>query len=81
MEDAVKKTLKASGLDFLARKSITLSIAVVSAREIKRLNKIYRKTDAVTDVLSFAEYKNVEALREAMDKPPKGESAEYFSAS
>lgn len=68
MEEAVKKTLKAGGLDFLARKYIFLSIAIVSAREIKRLNKIYRKVDAATDVLSFAEYKNAEAIKRAGDK-------------
>lgn len=30
-----------------------VSVAIVSPREIKKLNKIYRKKDAVTDVLSF----------------------------
>lgn len=59
----MKKTLKAGGLDFLARKKITLSIAIVSPREIKRLNKIYRKNDMATDVLSFAEYKNAGRLK------------------
>ncbi len=68
LEDAVKKTLKAGGLDFLARKYISLSIAIVGAREIKRLNKIYRKVDAATDALSFAEYKDAEALKKAVDK-------------
>lgn len=67
LEEAVKKTLKAGGLDFLARKYISLSIAIVGAREIKRLNKIYRKVDAATDVLSFAEYKNAEAIKRAGD--------------
>lgn len=67
LEEAVKKTLKTSGLDFLARKNITLSIAIINPREIKRLNKIYRKNDSVTDVLSFAEYKNAEAIKRAGD--------------
>lgn len=30
-----------------------VSVAIVSPREIKKLNKIYRKKDVVTDVLSF----------------------------
>lgn len=67
LEEAVKKTLAKSGLDFLKRKNITLSIAIVSPREIKKLNKIYRKVDAATDVLSFAEYKNAAAIKKAVD--------------
>ncbi len=70
LEEAVEKTLAGSGLGFLARKNISLSMAIVGAREIKKLNKIYRKADAATDALSFAEYKNTEALRKAVDNPP-----------
>lgn len=64
----MKKTLEKSGLNFLARKNITLSIALVSTREIKRLNKTYRKINAVTDVLSFAEFKSAAAIKKAVDK-------------
>lgn len=78
LEEAAKKTIEKSRLNFLARKNISLSIAIVGEREIKRLNKTYRKINAVTDVLSFAEYKNTEALKRAGDKPPKGESGEVF---
>ena len=35
------------------KKDHLVSVAIVSPREIKKLNKIYRKKDAVTDVLSF----------------------------
>lgn len=72
LEDAVKRTIKKSGSDFLARKNIFLSIAIVGAREIKRLNKIYRKVDAATDILSFAEYKSAAALKKAADNPLAG---------
>lgn len=57
-----KKTLEMSDLRFLAKKSISVSIALVEEREIRKLNKIYRKKDAVTDVLSFAEHKNMAAI-------------------
>ncbi len=37
------------------KKKLEISIAIVSEREIRKLNKIYRKKDKVTDVLSFGE--------------------------
>lgn len=49
----------------LKEKEISLSLAIVTPEEIKKLNKNYRKTDSITDVLSFAEYKNREALAQA----------------
>lgn len=72
----VKKTIQESGYDFLnplrqsadGGKNISISIALVSKKEIKRLNKNYRKKDQVTDVLSFAEYKNLAAIKKAKDK-------------
>lgn len=36
------------------RKDTTVSVAFVSEREIRRLNKTYRGKDQVTDVLSFS---------------------------
>lgn len=64
----VKETLSQSGYGFLAEKNISLSIALVDEKEIRRLNQIYRKIDKVTDVLSFAEYKNTAALKKAVEK-------------
>jgi len=42
---------------------MTVSIVLVGDREIKRLNKLYRKSDRVTDVLSFS---NLEGKRLAI---------------
>ncbi len=39
-----------------------LSLALVSEEEIQTLNKEYRKKNAATDVLSFAEYEGKQAL-------------------
>jgi len=61
--DVVKKTLELSGFSFLAKKNISISVALVDEKEIKKLNRIYRKKDTVTDILSFAEYKNIAAIR------------------
>ncbi|MFA6047553.1 MAG: rRNA maturation RNase YbeY [Parcubacteria group bacterium] len=61
--DIIKKTLKLSGFKFLEKKNVSVSIALVDEKEIKKLNRIYRKKDTVTDILSFAEYKNIEAIR------------------
>lgn len=59
----VLKTLKKSGLKFLSDKNISVSMAVISKKEIKRLNKIYRHQDKITDILSFGEYKNTDHLK------------------
>lgn len=56
--DAVEKAIKGSRSKFLEEKNISVSVAVVNAEEIRRLNRIYRKKDAVTDILSFSEHKS-----------------------
>ncbi len=43
-------------------KKFELSLALVSEEEIKTLNRQYRKKNAATDVLSFAEYEGRQAL-------------------
>lgn len=65
--DVIKKTLELSSFKFLEKKNISVSIAIVDEKEIKNLNRIYRKKDAVTDVLSFAEYKNIAAIRKSKE--------------
>lgn len=64
----VKKTLKNSSYKFLKKKNIFVSLAIVSKAEIKKLNRTYRKINQATDVLSFAEYKNIEQIRAAKEK-------------
>lgn len=64
----IKKTLKTSGYDFLRSKNVSVSVALVAPAEIKRLNKIYRQKNSVTDILSFAEYKSRAALEKVGDK-------------
>ena len=63
LETVVKKTLENSGYKFLKNKKISVSLALVGKQEIKKLNKIYRKKNEVTDVLSFAEYRNIREIR------------------
>jgi probable rRNA maturation factor len=45
-----------------------LSLALVSRREIKKLNRIWRKKNAVTDVLSFAEFKSLKEIKASREK-------------
>lgn len=68
LRNAIRETLNASGYDFLRKKSVSVSVAIVPPAEIKKLNKAYRKKNAVTDVLSFAEHKNRAALEKIRDK-------------
>jgi len=44
-----------TGLNKELKTPVEISIAVVSDREIKKLNRIYRHKDKTTDVLSFGE--------------------------
>jgi len=47
-------------------KKISLSFAVVSEEEIKKSNKTYRGKDSVTDILTFAEFKNTKELEKTL---------------
>jgi len=53
-EDVILKTIKNSRVKFSG--GMDMSLAVVSEKEIKRINRIYRKKDKVTDILSFSDY-------------------------
>ncbi len=63
LEVVVLNTLKKSKLHFLEKKNISISLAIVEKKEIKKLNRIYRKKNKATDVLSFSEYKNIKDLK------------------
>ncbi|PIP28439.1 MAG: rRNA maturation RNase YbeY [Candidatus Moranbacteria bacterium CG23_combo_of_CG06-09_8_20_14_all_35_22] len=63
-----KKTLAQKDFAFLKNKNISISFAMVTEKEITRLNAIYRRKKTATDVLSFCEYKNQKELNEAGDK-------------
>lgn len=58
IKKVVLETLKFSKLSFLKDKEILISFAWVGEEEIRTLNRIYRKKDSVTDVLSFPEFKS-----------------------
>lgn len=62
-EDVIKKVFKEAGFEFLKNKTVSISIALVGEKEIKKLNRAYRKKNSVTDVLSFGEYKNQAGLK------------------
>ena len=64
----IEESLAQSGYDFLRTKNVSLSVALVTPAEIRKLNKEYREKDAVTDVLSFAEYASQKALEKAGEK-------------
>lgn len=53
-EKVVLETIRLSKIGFSGR--INLSLAIVSGGEIKKINRIYRKKDKITDVLSFSDY-------------------------
>lgn len=65
LESVMKKTIKEVGFDFLKDASVRVSVALVSPEKMREVNRIYRKHNQVTDVLSFAEYGNLSELKKA----------------
>lgn len=68
LSEVIKKTLAFNNFQYLDKKDIVVSVALISSQEIKRLNKTYRKKNSITDVLSFAEYKSEKELKQIGDK-------------
>ena len=66
--EVAQKTLSIPSFVFLKNKKVSLSAALVSVKEMRELNKKCRKIDATTDVLSFAEYKNIEAMKKEINR-------------
>lgn len=67
-EAVAEKTFAQLNYNFLADKIVNISIALVSAEEIRKLNKDYRKNDSVTDILSFPEYVSLKKIENATKK-------------
>jgi probable rRNA maturation factor len=63
----VAMTLEKSGYFELAKKKLSCSVAWVSESEMRRINKLYRKKDKATDVLSFCEYEDANQLKDITD--------------
>ena len=66
--DVMKKTLEASAMPELKRKKINISLAVVGEAEIKKLNRIFRKKNQPTDILSFSEHKNPAEIKKNLSR-------------
>lgn len=64
MKDALLVICGKEGID---EDAVEVSCSFVSAEEIRRLNREYRDTDKVTDVLSFPQYETKKELIEVMD--------------
>lgn len=67
-EKVFKKTFDRKEFAYFKNKKLSISLALVSPEEIRRLNKIYRKKNSITDVLSFSEYKNSKEIEKALGK-------------
>jgi len=68
MREVVLLSLKKSRLP-IKNKQIILSIAFVTPLQIKKINRIYRKKDKVTDILSFGEYSGTKELQKEKKAP------------
>ena len=67
-EKSSRLIIKKSGFDFLNKKNIEISLAFISEKEIKEINRRYRKNNRATDVLSFAEFSKTEDIKKSKDR-------------
>lgn len=65
MEEVAEYVLANEGIDIEhnGKAILEVSVSFVEASEIKDLNRLHRNIDAVTDVLSFPQYENVDAIK------------------
>jgi probable rRNA maturation factor len=63
-QKVAERTLAECRFSFFQDKEITLNVIAISAKKIQSLNEEYRSREAVTDVLSFAEYTDRAALEQ-----------------
>jgi probable rRNA maturation factor len=68
IKTVVMMTLAKADYFKLAQKSLNLSIAWVGEAEMHRINKLYRKKDRATDVLSFCEFEDATQLKRTIEK-------------
>jgi probable rRNA maturation factor len=66
--DVVEKILNKTVPKLFQKKELVISIAAVNEKEIRALNRIYRKKDLATDILSFSEYKSKKQLAAIVEK-------------
>jgi len=62
------RTLEECRFPFLQEKDISLNVVAVTPEKIQELNAQYRGKDSVTDILSFGEYADREALERAVEE-------------
>lgn len=67
-QEVAVRTLEECDFSFLRGKEVRLNVVSVSSEKMRELNRTYRDKDAATDILSFAEYEDQEALAEAGEK-------------
>jgi probable rRNA maturation factor len=72
-ETVAKRTFAELDYNFLENAKAKISVALVSKKEIRKLNKEYRKNDNVTDILSFPEYKSSKEIENFTKRERYGE--------
>jgi len=63
-----KTILNKADFKFLKNKKVIISLALIAPKEIKKINRTYRKNNKVTDILSFAEYNQLAAIKKDKNK-------------
>lgn len=67
-QEVAGHTLEECNFSFLQEQEVRLNVISISPEKMRELNLTYRDKDAVTDILSFAEYADREVLAETREK-------------
>ncbi len=64
----INLTIEKVASAIVCEKNITISVALISESEIRKLNKKYRQKDSATDVLSFSEFDSLRQIEQCKNK-------------
>ena len=68
LQRVASRTLEECRFSFLQGKEISLNVVAVTPERIQELNARHRGKDSVTDILSFGEYVDRDALKQAAEE-------------
>jgi rRNA maturation RNase YbeY len=66
LSNIAEETIKTSGI-FSDEKEFTVSVAIVTEKDIRKINKKLRNKNAITDVISIGDYSDEKDINEVLE--------------